>query len=41
MCDISRSQTDRVFVLDYPDHPYSKSIEECRDNILKAYEELD
>ncbi len=41
MCDISRSQADRIFVLDYPDHPYSSSIHECCSNILHAYNSLD
>ena len=41
MCDISRSQADRIFVLSYPDHPYSKSIEECSQNIIAAYNKLE
>lgn len=40
MCDVSRSQADRIFVLDYPDHPYAQSISECSKNILEAYNTL-
>ncbi len=40
LCDIARSQTDRLFVLNYPDHPYTISIQECTNNILKTLERL-
>ncbi len=36
LCDIARSQADRIFVLNYPDHPYAKSIQECSANILAS-----
>ncbi|MHA1968261.1 MAG: ParA family protein [Candidatus Hodarchaeales archaeon] len=29
MCDVARSQANRIFVLNYPDHPYTASIQEC------------
>ena len=40
MCDVARSQANRIFVLNYPDHPYTVSIQECTANILTAHENL-
>ncbi|MFX1512589.1 MAG: MinD/ParA family protein [Promethearchaeota archaeon] len=41
MCDVSRSQADRILVLDYPEHPYTDSIQDCYSNILQAYASLE
>jgi MinD-like ATPase involved in chromosome partitioning or flagellar assembly len=34
ICDISRSQSDRIIVLDYPSHPFSQKIKELCSNYL-------
>jgi MinD-like ATPase involved in chromosome partitioning or flagellar assembly len=40
MCDVARSQTDRIFVLNYPEHPYTLTLEKCCSNILEALNNL-
>jgi len=34
MCDVARSQANRIFILNYPDHPYTTSIQECTQAML-------